>query len=448
MILTGTPDGTAWTQQPVSGTLTESLTGVIYANEQFVAVGNNQVMSSTDGINWNALPTEPAGITGPTVDLFNTTYGNNLFVTVGTYNTSTLDSGDRVPGFYRDLARRQQLVDPSLHLELPLGGHVRRRSVRHRRPGGLDPDVERWLDLGHAVGLAIGRERDPLPHQRHLRREPVRGGGQLRRNQSQHRLPPHLSRCRQLEVAADERRQPLRPRLWCRGWCWHLRRSRRGIGCLRGALGRRTGSASTAGATSHRNESSRVGERPVPLPPCLGRAPRPRVRSGPRDAWQADGTRACPKDHRDRGQDGTSPSDSSFGPAATGRFPGGAGDSTAAGEGGREETAAGSDSSASRAGRKKSSSPLRHEPSRPKKSSRPFRLLDAGRTEAGRRGRGRRSQAEGQDGGATGGGSGGALAGVPGGVGARAQDSRSPARAMSRPTFTTLHPSIPLSLAE
>lgn len=89
VILTGTPDGTNWTQQPVSGTLTESLTGVLYASGQFVAVGNNQVMSSTDGINWNALPTEPSGITSPTVDLFNTAYGNNLFVTVGTYNTST-----------------------------------------------------------------------------------------------------------------------------------------------------------------------------------------------------------------------------------------------------------------------------------------------------------------------------------------------------------------------
>jgi hypothetical protein len=89
VILTGTPDGTTWTQQPFSDSLSESLTGVTYANGQFVAVGNNQVMSSPDGINWNALPTKPSGITGPTVDLFNTAYGNDLFVTVGTYNTST-----------------------------------------------------------------------------------------------------------------------------------------------------------------------------------------------------------------------------------------------------------------------------------------------------------------------------------------------------------------------
>lgn len=89
VILTGTPDGTTWTQQPVSGSLTESLTGVIYAGGQFVAVGNNQVMTSPDSITWNALPTEPSGITGPTVDLFNTAYGNDLFVTVGTYDAST-----------------------------------------------------------------------------------------------------------------------------------------------------------------------------------------------------------------------------------------------------------------------------------------------------------------------------------------------------------------------
>jgi hypothetical protein len=89
VILTGTPDGTTWTPQPVSGTLTQSLTGVVYADGQFVAVGNNQVLSSPDGIDWNALPAAPSGITGPTVDLYNTAYGNNLFVTVGTYNTST-----------------------------------------------------------------------------------------------------------------------------------------------------------------------------------------------------------------------------------------------------------------------------------------------------------------------------------------------------------------------
>ena len=118
---------------------------------------------------------------------------------------------------------------------------------------------------------------------------------------------------------------------------------------------------------------------------------------------QANGTRACPKDHRDRDQDGTSPSDCSFEPAATDRFPGGAGDSTAAGEGGREETAAGSDSSASRAEPRKSSPPLRPESSRPKKSSRPFRLClmparkprKGRRKEARRKARGTEEQREG-----------------------------------------------------
>lgn len=89
VILTGSADGTQWTVERASSGLGASLTGVTYANGQYVAVGNNQVMSSSDGINWNSLSAQPSGITAPTVDLFNTAYGNNLFVTAGTYNTST-----------------------------------------------------------------------------------------------------------------------------------------------------------------------------------------------------------------------------------------------------------------------------------------------------------------------------------------------------------------------
>lgn len=89
VILSGTPDGITWTLESVSDGLTLPFTGVTYANGQFVAVGTNQVMSSPDGINWNALPTASSGITGPTVDLYSIAYGNGLFVTVGTYNTST-----------------------------------------------------------------------------------------------------------------------------------------------------------------------------------------------------------------------------------------------------------------------------------------------------------------------------------------------------------------------
>jgi hypothetical protein len=89
VVLTGTPDGTTWTVASVTDSLAAPLTGITYANGLFVAVGDNQVMSSPDGINWNVLPTEPSGITGPTVDLYNTAYGNGLYVTVGTYNTTT-----------------------------------------------------------------------------------------------------------------------------------------------------------------------------------------------------------------------------------------------------------------------------------------------------------------------------------------------------------------------
>jgi len=89
VVLSGTPDGATWTVEDVSGTLAASLTGVTYAKGQFVAVGNNQVLTSPDGADWNALPTEPSGITGPTVDLYDTAFGNGIFVTVGTCNTST-----------------------------------------------------------------------------------------------------------------------------------------------------------------------------------------------------------------------------------------------------------------------------------------------------------------------------------------------------------------------
>jgi hypothetical protein len=88
-ILTGTPDGVTWTREDASDDLSVPLTAVTYAKGTFVAVGTSQVMTSTDGSTWNALPTEPDGLTGPTVALYDTAFGDGLFVTVGTYNTST-----------------------------------------------------------------------------------------------------------------------------------------------------------------------------------------------------------------------------------------------------------------------------------------------------------------------------------------------------------------------
>jgi hypothetical protein len=99
VVLSGTSDGVTWTVEDVSGTLSESLTGVTYANGLYVAVGNNQIMTSGDGTSWRSLPTQPSGITGPTVDLYNTVYGNDLFVTVGTYNTSTSTQEIAYDGF-------------------------------------------------------------------------------------------------------------------------------------------------------------------------------------------------------------------------------------------------------------------------------------------------------------------------------------------------------------
>ncbi|MGA2450312.1 MAG: cell wall-binding protein [Polyangiaceae bacterium] len=89
VVLSGTPDGVTWTVEDVSGTLSTNLTGVTYGSSRFVAVGNDQVITSPDGVNWNSLTTEPSGITSPTVNLYNTAYGNNLFVAVGTYSEST-----------------------------------------------------------------------------------------------------------------------------------------------------------------------------------------------------------------------------------------------------------------------------------------------------------------------------------------------------------------------
>lgn len=87
VVLNGTPDGVTWTMDASFGG--GPLTGVTFANNQFVAVGGNQVLSSPDGITWNGPGDATSGITSDTVDLYNTAFGNNMFVTVGTYNHST-----------------------------------------------------------------------------------------------------------------------------------------------------------------------------------------------------------------------------------------------------------------------------------------------------------------------------------------------------------------------
>ena len=100
VVLTGLPDGITWTvEEDVSGMLSSALTSVGYAKGQFVAVGNNQVLSSADGHDWNSLPSQPSGITGPTVDLFAIAYGYKQFVTVGTYNETTSSQEIAYRGF-------------------------------------------------------------------------------------------------------------------------------------------------------------------------------------------------------------------------------------------------------------------------------------------------------------------------------------------------------------
>ena len=83
------PDGIAWTTQ-ASSPISNQLIGVTFANGQFVAVGYSGIMYSSDGVNWNSINTQSQGITGPTADLYSVAYGNNHFVTVGTYNGSPM----------------------------------------------------------------------------------------------------------------------------------------------------------------------------------------------------------------------------------------------------------------------------------------------------------------------------------------------------------------------
>ena len=141
VVLNGTPDGMTWTLDAIFGTSACPLTGVTFANNQFVAVGDNQVMSSPDGVTWNALPTEPSGITSHTVDLFNTAYGNNLFVTVGTYNHSTSTQEIAYLGL---IATSTDANTWSIlpYTQLPFRRHLRRGPVCCRRTRGFDPDFE------------------------------------------------------------------------------------------------------------------------------------------------------------------------------------------------------------------------------------------------------------------------------------------------------------------
>jgi hypothetical protein len=67
-------DGVSWTQQGITGGYL--LNAVTYGNNLFVAVGSNVIMTSPDGITWTTR-TSPASNTWVSV-----VYGNNLFVAV------------------------------------------------------------------------------------------------------------------------------------------------------------------------------------------------------------------------------------------------------------------------------------------------------------------------------------------------------------------------------
>jgi len=95
-IILNSSNGSTWTGQASANLNSLPMNGVTYSDslKEFVAVGYSGIMYSSDGVNWNSIGTAPSGITGPTVDLYSVTFGkdangNPLFVTVGTYNSSS-----------------------------------------------------------------------------------------------------------------------------------------------------------------------------------------------------------------------------------------------------------------------------------------------------------------------------------------------------------------------
>ena len=212
VIVQGTPDGTAWTVEDVSGSLDTNLTGVTYANGQFVAVGNNKVMTSTDGTNWSSLSSAPSGITGPTVDLYNIVYGNNLFVTVGTYNESTSTQEIAYDGLIAtspDAVNWSILPYTSNYLSgITYGGG---QFVAVGREGSILTSTDGTTWTPQSVPQ-LNASETPYLISVALRWQSIRGHGQLRRHQSEHRLSHHLAGRQDMDRPAH-RTEPLRGRL-------------------------------------------------------------------------------------------------------------------------------------------------------------------------------------------------------------------------------------------
>lgn len=83
------PDGATWTDKS-SGT-TNTLTSVIHANEQYVAVGfGGTILTSPDGTTWAIRNS------GTTKYLASVSYGNNRFVAVGDSGTVVSAIADNV----------------------------------------------------------------------------------------------------------------------------------------------------------------------------------------------------------------------------------------------------------------------------------------------------------------------------------------------------------------
>lgn len=82
-IILTSPDGTTWTQR----SMPESIRGITFGKGMFVAVGFDTLMTSNNGVDWTSRIT---GVEGMFKNFESVTYGNNLFVAVGTtIHTST-----------------------------------------------------------------------------------------------------------------------------------------------------------------------------------------------------------------------------------------------------------------------------------------------------------------------------------------------------------------------
>ncbi|TXK83997.1 X2-like carbohydrate binding domain-containing protein [Paenibacillus sp. N3.4] len=100
-------NGTNWTVR-MSGT-TEALRSVVYAGNQFVAVGNQTIVTSPDGITWTARQSLSNGMRDR---LYGVSYGKGVYVAVGWYG-AIFSSSDGVSWIRRNTGPTSDLYGVS-----------------------------------------------------------------------------------------------------------------------------------------------------------------------------------------------------------------------------------------------------------------------------------------------------------------------------------------------